>query len=73
MQKLSTNKGTDRLQKKEKAFLNFEKTFEKCFFYEKNPRIAVGVSGGPDSLALAILLNRWNISAEFWESKFPEC
>ena len=41
------------------TFLNFEKTLEKFFFYEKNPRIAVGVSGGPDSLALVILLNRW--------------
>ena len=41
------------------TFLNFEKTFEKCFFYEKNPSIAVGVSGGPDSLALVILLNQW--------------
>ena len=41
------------------TFLNFEKTFEKIFFYEKNPRIAAGVSGGPDSLALVILLNQW--------------
>ena len=41
------------------TFLNFEKNLEKNFFYEKNPIIAVGVSGGPDSLALAILLHHW--------------
>ena len=41
------------------TFLNFERTLEKYFFYESNPKIAVGVSGGPDSLALSILLHRW--------------
>ena len=41
------------------TFSNFEKTLKNNFFYENNPKIAVGVSGGPDSLALTILLNQW--------------
>ncbi len=32
---------------------------EKKFIYEKNPHIAVGVSGGVDSVALLLLVNRW--------------
>ncbi len=28
-------------------------------FFEKNPHIALGVSGGPDSMALLYLLNKW--------------
>ena len=43
------------------TYSNFEKILEKNFFYENNPIVAVGVSGGPDSLALAILLNQWLI------------
>ena len=42
------------------TFFNFEKTIEKSFFYEKNPRIAAGVSGGPDSLALCFLIPCYN-------------
>ena len=28
-------------------------------FFENKPHIGVGVSGGPDSMALAYLLNKW--------------
>ena len=38
---------------------NFEKVLEKNFLYENKPRIAVGVSGGLDSLALVTLLHQW--------------
>ena len=31
----------------------------KKFIYEKNPHIAVGVSGGVDSVALLMLVNNW--------------
>ena len=42
--------------------LNEEKFFSilnniNCF--ERNPNVAVGVSGGPDSIALVFLLNKW--------------
>ncbi|MBR73285.1 MAG: tRNA lysidine(34) synthetase TilS [Rhodospirillaceae bacterium] len=37
----------------------FSKLMETIGPFEASPNIAVGVSGGPDSLALAILLNRW--------------
>ena len=40
----------------EKIFLSFFKN-QKCF--ESKPHVAVGVSGGPDSMALTYLLNRW--------------
>ncbi len=42
--------------KKKNYFLSSLKKI-KCF--ENNPHIAVGVSGGPDSMALAILLQKW--------------
>ena len=32
---------------------------EKKFLFEKKPKIAVAVSGGPDSIALAFLLKKW--------------
>ncbi len=42
--------------------LNEEKFFsvlKKINCFEKNPHVAVGVSGGPDSIALVFLLNKW--------------
>ena len=41
------------------SFSNFNKILNKNFFCEDNPKLAVGVSGGPDSIALCILLNKW--------------
>jgi tRNA(Ile)-lysidine synthetase-like protein len=38
---------------------NFNKNINTNFLFEKYPNIAVAVSGGPDSLALAILLSKW--------------
>ena len=38
---------------------NFEKELNKIFFFEKSPKIAVAVSGGPDSIALIFLLHKW--------------
>ena len=37
----------------------FNNILQKNFIFEKNPRIAVAVSGGPDSMALVFLLNQW--------------
>ena len=37
----------------------FDSLLKKNFVFEKNPKIAVGVSGGPDSMALTFLLNNW--------------
>ena len=41
------------LQKKFNQYLN------KNFLFENNPKIAVAVSGGPDSMALIFLLQNW--------------
>ena len=41
-------------------YSNFKKNLENYFFYEKKTKIAVGVSGGPDSLALAMLFHQWS-------------
>jgi len=41
------------------SFSNFNNILNKNFFCEKNPKLTVGVSGGPDSIALCILLNQW--------------
>ncbi len=37
----------------------FFKEIDKNFIYENKPKIAVGVSGGPDSISLVFLLNKW--------------
>ena len=37
----------------------FNKNLKKNFIFEKFPKIAVAVSGGPDSMALVFLLNNW--------------
>ena len=39
--------------------INFTKTLSVNYKFEKNPSLAVGVSGGPDSMALLYLLNNW--------------
>ena len=39
-----------------KIFKSLIKNFE---FFENKPHIGVGVSGGPDSIALVYLLNKW--------------
>jgi len=37
----------------------FNRNLKKSFFFEKFPKIAVAVSGGPDSMALVFLLRNW--------------
>ena len=37
----------------------FELALSSNFVFENNPHIGVGVSGGPDSMALVYLLNKW--------------
>ena len=39
--------------------INFNSNLEKLKCFEKNPHVLVGVSGGPDSMCLAYLLNKW--------------
>ncbi len=41
----------------EKNFLSHLKNFK--YFFENQPKVALGVSGGPDSMALASLLHKW--------------
>ncbi len=38
---------------------SFNTHIEKNFLFEKNPKIAVAVSGGPDSMCLLFLLSHW--------------
>tara|TARA_B100001057_G_scaffold393863_1_gene402898 strand:- start:232 stop:1203 length:972 start_codon:yes stop_codon:yes gene_type:complete len=40
----------------------FTEYLNNNFIFEKNPSVAVAVSGGPDSIALSILINAWCIS-----------
>ena len=40
----------------EKNFLSHLKNFK---YFENQPNVAIGVSGGPDSMALAFLLHKW--------------
>ena len=37
----------------------FKSLLESFKFFENKPHIGVGVSGGPDSMALVYLLNKW--------------
>ena len=37
----------------------FNEILKKNFLFEVHPKIAVAVSGGPDSMALVFLLNKW--------------
>ena len=41
---------------------NFIKYLNNYYIFEKNPCVAVAVSGGPDSIALSVLINEWSIS-----------
>ena len=39
---------------------NFNKLLNKKYIFENKPLLAVGVSGGPDSMGLLFLINNWN-------------
>ena len=41
------------------TFKHFETILKKNYLFEKKPKIAVAVSGGPDSIALVFLLQKW--------------
>ena len=41
------------------SLFDLDKKLKNFFLYEKNPHIAVAVSGGPDSIALVFILNKW--------------
>ena len=38
---------------------NFDDILSKSFLFETHPKVAVAVSGGPDSMAIVFLLNKW--------------
>ena len=39
---------------------NFNKLLKKKYTFENKPLVAVGVSGGPDSMGLLFLIKEWN-------------
>ena len=41
-------------------FENFKNNLDNNFVFEKNPEIAIAVSGGPDSMCLLFLLYEWS-------------
>ena len=41
------------------TFSNFKQSLNNYFLYENKPHIVVGTSGGPDSIALTFILNKW--------------
>ena len=42
---------------------NFNKLLKKKYTFENKPLVAVGVSGGPDSMGLLFLIKEWNKTA----------